>query len=56
MFTELNKQELTEIDGGIPAVLGILAAAGIVAGTAIVTAGTVVVVGKIAQEFSDWIG
>lgn len=55
-FNELSNNELYEVDGGLPFVVGVLAAAGIVVGTGAVVAGTVVVVGKAAQKLSDWIG
>ena len=45
-FTELNKNELNTVDGGMPLVLGVLAAGGIVVGTGVVVAGTVYGVGK----------
>lgn len=51
-FIELDQNEIMEIDGGMPFVLGVLAAGGIVVGTGVVVAGTVYAVGKCVQ----WIG
>ncbi|WP_294408904.1 class IIb bacteriocin, lactobin A/cerein 7B family [uncultured Ruminococcus sp.] len=51
-FVELSNNEMMDIDGGMPFVLGVLAAGGIVVGTAFVTAGTVYLVGKGVQ----WVG
>ena len=56
MFTELTNDEMYDIDGGMPFILGVLAAGAIVVGVAVVVAVTVVVVGKAAQAVSDWIG
>ena len=52
-FTELNKNELNTVDGGMPLVLGVLAASGIVVGTGVVVAGTVYGVGKFVQWAGD---
>ena len=52
-FTELNHNELNEIDGGMPFILGVLAAGGIVLGTGVVVAGTVYAVGKFVQWAGD---
>lgn len=56
MFKSINEQELMEIEGGIPLVVGVLAAVGIIGATGVVVAGSVVLVGKVAQKFSDWLG
>lgn len=55
-FQQLSEQEMYEVDGGLPFIVGVLAAGAIVAGTGVVVAGTVVLVGKAAQKLSDWIG
>ena len=52
-FTELNKNELNTVDGGMPLVLGVLAAGGIVVGTGVVVAGTGYGVGKFVQWAGD---
>ena len=51
-FVELSSNEMMEIDGGMPFLVGVLAAAGIVVGTGVVVAGTVYAVGKTVQ----WVG
>lgn len=52
MLEELGSNDMMEIDGGMPFIVGVLAAGGVVLGTGVVVAGAVYAVGKTVQ----WIG
>ena len=48
-FADLSVEEMEQIDGGMPIVLGVLAAGGIIAGTAGVVGGATYAVKRLCQ-------
>ncbi len=49
-FQELNKQELMDLNGGMPFVVGVVVAVAVVGVTAVVVAVAVVAVAVVAQK------
>jgi len=55
-FIQLSSNQLYDINGGMPILLGVLAAVVIVAAAAVVVCCAVVLVAKVGQALSDAIG
>ena len=53
-FDYLTDNELMDVEGGIPFILGVLAAGGIVCGSAVVVGGVTYGVKKLCEFVGSW--